>query len=115
MAHKVIDEIKLISQEVSKGTQSILYQEVFNIGDNALRINIKSDSYDFQSHAKIYWLNRNENKWNCLHNIHYSNMETQTKLYYDPKAIDVQRNKNYFISEFWRDRDNLVEMAKALI
>jgi hypothetical protein len=40
---------------------------------------------------------------------------TETKINGIAKARDVQRNKNYFISEFWRDRDNLVEMAKALI
>ena len=110
-----MNEVKLISQEIGKGRQDVHYQEVFNIGDNALKINIKSDSYDFQCHAKVSWLDRQEHKWNVIHNIHHSNMKTQDSLCYSPQARDIEGNKNHFISEFWRDREELVRVAQSLI
>ena len=110
-----INEVKLISQQVSKGSQDVNYEEIFNIGDNALKINIKSDSYDFQCHAKVSWLNRKEHKWEVLHNIHHGRMKTQTSLCYHPEAQDMEGNKQYFISEFWQDREELVKIAKQLI
>ena len=110
-----MNEVKIISQEVGKGRQDLNYQEVFKIGDNSLKINIKSDSYDFQCHAKVSWLDRNEHKWNVIHNIHYSNMETRDSLCYMPQARDVQGNKRNLIAEFRADRDKLVSMAQELI
>jgi hypothetical protein len=110
-----MNEIKLISQEIGRGGQDLNYQEVFNIGDNALKINIKSDSYGFQCHAKVSWLNRSEHKWNVLHSIHHSNMKTESQLHHHPQARNIGSNKASLLSEFWADREELVRIAQSLI
>lgn len=115
MPKSTINEVKLISQEVSKGSQSVHYEEIFNIGDNALKVEIKSDSYGFQCRAKVSWLNRQEHEWNVLHNIHHGRMKTRDSLSSCRQAYDMEGNKNYFISEFWQDREELVKIAKQLI
>ena len=85
-------KVETIDRTISKGRQSVLYQEVFKIGDNSLKIEIKSDSYDFQCSAKVSWLDRNERKWNVLHNIHHGSMKTPNELCYHPQARDLDNN-----------------------
>ncbi len=46
-----------ISERVWKGTQSVNYEQVFEFGPNRLRVRIKRDAYDNQSHARVHvWL-----------------------------------------------------------
>jgi hypothetical protein len=95
----------MIDVELSKGRQSLNYQEIVKIGDDKVRIRIKSDSYDFQSYARIeVW--GNENKWNNIHNIPFANMATPPELYYHSNA-----NKR----SFKVDRDKLIDVATSIL
>ena len=95
---------KTIYVEVSAGAgQTNSYTETLKIGDRKLRIRIHSDSYDFQSWARIETFDPVASKWNQLADIHYSNMRTRV-AYRDARAAD-----------FKIDRDNLLAQAIAIL
>lgn len=100
----------LISEEIGTGSQNLNFERIFKIGENKLRISIKSDSYDFQSYARIEIYNPNDYKWNVLHSIHYSKMQTASKLYYKH-----HRNGTIPVSEFQKDIDTLIKVAEQIL
>ena len=90
---------------VNKGRQDVTYKELIEVKPHTaihkLRISIKSDSYNFQSHAYIdRW---NDAEWKRVESIHYSNMQTPHGLVYQQYVGN---------SMFKADRDAL--LAKAL-
>ena len=94
--------MKQISVEVSTGTQSVGLQEVVVYNDNKLRIQIKSDSHDFQSYARVdVWAGG----WTRVHSIPFNKMSTEKGLYYGRK-INPRSAK-----DFKADRDELVRVA----
>lgn len=101
-------KVKTLSVEVGKGTQSLELQELLTLGDYKLRILIKVDSVDRQSHAVIYVFSAADCEWKALTSIHFSNMKTQprfTQNHKDPAAA----------KGFQADRDQLVKLAIALL
>jgi hypothetical protein len=95
---------KTISKVYSKGQQSHNYLEVLSLDGLKLRISIKRDAYDFQSHARIEAFSKGEAKWNFIHAIPYA--EIQMKTSYVAVASEAS---------FKADRDELVRVAKALL
>jgi len=112
---------ELIKQTIDIGRQSVIYTEVSKIADKKVKVEIKSDSYDFQSYARVSVFNENDLEWKKIDSVHYSRMNTKEGLDSHPQArklslgIEVNKQKNFFIAEFWRDRDTLVNMAKEII
>lgn len=111
--------IQNISLTISKGRQSISYKEVLKHKktNKKLKIEILSDSYLEQSHARVHlWSGE---KWELIHSIPYSSMKTPCKLIYNgsnnhnditEKAL-MQHNKHSFI----KDRNTLFEIAENII
>jgi hypothetical protein len=105
--------MSVISKEIGKSGQSVIYKEIteITIGDvlstktEKILIEIKSDSYAFQSYARVsVWDNK---KWNLIDHIHHSNMATETGLAYKPFKIG---------EEFFNvDRNKLVKIAQTLL
>jgi hypothetical protein len=81
----------VISQEISKGRQSIDAERILALetGERKIkvRLKIKSDSYDFQSYARADVFNPESLSWNPLASIPYSNMKTKTGLVYQPGQV----------------------------
>ena len=80
-----------IQQAVTRGRQSLVCESHHRIQtgplkDAKVRISIKSDSYDFQSHAVLDIWKNDELKWTRVCNIPYSAMNTPAKLSYNPNA-----------------------------
>jgi hypothetical protein len=105
--------------KLSKGSQSLYYRELLELSHpdvahhsaHKLRIEIESNSYDFQCHA---WIQRwDGSQWHELEHIHHGNMGTPAKLYYKcGKERDVAPTmREYFES----DRDELIEAATAIL
>lgn len=100
-------EYPLISEEISKGRQDLVFMRLFNMGDHKLKIHIVSDSYDFQSSAQIEIFHPSELKWNTLHRIHYSKMQTPSSLAYKTPQVGVEA--------FQKDIDTLIGVAKQVL
>lgn len=96
--------MKTISKTYSKGQQSHNYQEILDIDGLKLRIRIKRDAYDFQSHAIIEAFSKTDAKWNQVHFIPYPEIKMNIS-YVCPASA----------ASFKADRDELVRVAKALL
>ena len=76
-------------------------------GSHKIRIKIKSDSYKFQSFAKVEkW---DGDKWREVHSIHHGSMTT-------PAGLDSwARREGLAESHFKADRKELLRVAVAVI
>lgn len=99
--------MKTICREIASDRQHGLFTEVVDIDGTKLRVQIKSDSYGFQSYARIEVLDAAGRKWNSLHAIHHSRMETPHELAYSPKGC--------LPSSFEKDRASLLRVAKDIL
>lgn len=106
--------MKVIKEEYSLGTQSAHFVKIIE-GDNGLKIkiDIKSDSYDFQSHAKVSVFNPTELKWNIVDSVPHSNMKTPHKLYYHVSAPN--KNASVLASHFIADTNTLISHAEDIL
>ncbi len=74
-----------------------------------LRVRIKSDSYKFQSYARIEIYNEQERKWNVLASIDHGNMETQEGLHYMPPHDPATER------DFEDDEEELLRLAGLVL
>ena len=98
---------KLETLEISlgKGYQDMIYKEILRWGEHKLRVRIKSDSYAFQSFARIErW---NGERWYEVHHIHHSQMTTASGLIHQPKQVTKE--------DFAADRDLLIKRAGTIL
>jgi hypothetical protein len=100
-----------IVEKISKGQQDMtlsLVEKAFtDQGIFKLKYSIKSDSYDFQSHAVVYVWSEKDMTWNKLHSIPYSEMQTPPKLVY--------RQDGALKSNFQKDFDELRRIAFEIL
>ena len=99
--------MKTLSKNISSGSQELIYKEILEHNGQKLRVFIESDSYLSQCRAKVdLWDGK---KWNNIDYIHYGNMKTEAKLYYE--------NIHRLVSDsvFKQDRDTLLKSAVDLI
>lgn len=105
---------KLITKTISKGSQDIIYKEVFEVDNRKLNIEIKSDSYNDQCYARISVLKPDEG-WYVLHSIHYSQMKTKSELYYilprnEKPGIEFEKYFTDDIKELKRVAEQLLDL-----
>lgn len=106
--------MKIIKEEYSLGTQSAHFTKIIE-GDKGLKIkiDIKSDSYDFQSYANVSVFNSKDLKWNIVDKIPHSNMKTPHKLYYHVPA--PQKNAAVLAPLFEEDTKILISLAEEIL
>jgi hypothetical protein len=73
--------MKVISTTVSYSQQDVNFIQYLDIGGHKVRIDIRSNAYKFQSHAKLEVLNKKEMKWNVVVSRPSGDMQTQEGLY----------------------------------
>ncbi len=95
-----MSQVKTVRTEIAKGQQSQTYIEILQIGDAMCEIEIESDSYDFQSHARGKVWSKRDMRWNTCVNIPYGLMGTPEKLYY--RALVTSQ-------DFKADRDSILK------
>ena len=95
--------MKTIDKQIALGRQSVQYTEILSIDNVRFKISIKSDSYSFQSYAKIFrW---DGSQWKSVHSIHYQLMQT-------PHCMYVWKEIKYKnLQNFKADRDQLIKVA----
>ena len=105
--------MNIISKAISQGSQSVEYVEILDLPSvyqdqsAKLRIKIKSDSYKFQSFARVEkW---DGDKWREVHSIHHGIMLTPTGLSSRP------RGEGLAFSHFRADRKELLRVAKGIV
>ena len=105
--------MKLIKEEYSIGTQSIRLKEILESKDgHKILIEILSDSYDFQSYARLSAFNKNDQKWNIIDTIAYSKMQTPPKLAYSP---ELKNNADNLKEYFQKDLSQLISNAELIL
>jgi hypothetical protein len=105
--------MKIIKEEYSKGTQSAHYIKMMESDEGSkIKIDIKSDSYDFQSHAKVYAFSPTELKWNVISSIAFSEMKTPAKLYYQ---IGYNQAPDVVAPHFIQDTQELTKQAEDIL
>lgn len=97
-------ERKIIETVISKGSQSLTYRQIYKIKDLKIKIEIKSDSIDFQCYALAYVLDGL--KWNLIYSIPYSEMNTPEKLIYKNSLNEAF---------FYKDRNKLRENIEKIL
>ncbi len=78
-------KINPIQQLVNKSGQSVSFLSVFEICARRLRVEIKSASYDFQSHCRIKAWSNVAGAWELVADIPPESMKTKHGLAYEPK------------------------------
>lgn len=107
--------MKILKTEYGIGQQSINFKEIRESDDGTkILIEIKSDSYDFQSYARLSAFSPTELKWNQIGSIHYSEMNTPSKLCY---SVQMQRKEHPSVlaPQFQKDLEQLVQEAEMLL
>lgn len=88
-----------INVQCTKLQQGHRYTEVLALGPHKLRVDIRRDSYDFQSSAKIErW---DGDQWREVHSLHYGAMATG-------RWAEVP-------SAFADDRNTLIKVATTIL
>lgn len=102
--------VAVLSEQLSKGQQCLSAERIIALSDEStkakIRIRIKSDSYDFQSYARVDVCSPATLSWNRIGEIPYANMSTPFKLGYKQGAG---------IELFEADFAKLVEQAKIIL
>lgn len=102
------------------GRQSVSMTELMELNGHKLKLEIKSDAYSFQSHARVSILEKAPSvKWNYLHSIPPTAMATPEGLIYQPASQLYSRNggavPSAIMAKFDNDRNALIEVAKMLL
>jgi len=98
-----------IMQSVNTDRDNAVYSEVLNpliaCKRHRLKVDIRSNSYDFQSHARVKrW---DGEQWQLVHSLHHKEMKTRHGMNSDFNPAGS--------NEFAEDRNELIRVAKAII
>ena len=99
-------KLKRLHTELSKSSQSYHYTQLCEYKGKKLRINIKRDSYDNQSYARIYIFKDDE--WNKLASIDSPNMRTLD-------SVSVYSAIEPTETSFIADNSILIKKAKLIL
>ena len=102
-------EVSILAPQVALGRQDTTYKEILSVDGKKLQISIKSDSYKFQSHARIHVWNGDNEGWTVVHFIHHELMKTPEGLVYLPQKRGLE------LSHYKADRDELMKVALAIL
>jgi hypothetical protein len=98
---------QFIHSDIARGRQSVNAIFLFDRGTAKARIKICSDSYDFQSFARVELFSPTDLNWNVVGYIPYPEMKTPHKLAYLPTGT-AQEN-------FMADFDRLLAIVDGLV
>ena len=91
---------QIISENVSKGGQSVDYVLIENVQvaqgtgilprQFKLKFEVRSDSIKAQCHALVSIWSDAALQWNRIHSMHHADMKTVEKLAYIPRPVTVE-------------------------
>jgi len=98
--------MKTIDRQISETRDDVHYTEVLDIDGSRFKVAIRSNSYAFQSHAKIVRWNGEE--WKNVYSLHHTEMKT-------PHGLCYARENKTSPTQFTDDRNQLIKVAKAIV
>ena len=102
---------KSLDRQMGLNGQGVLYVEILEVLDGVkIRVEIRSDAYDFQSYCTLDVFNKAEGKWHEVLRRPYGNMETRHGLHYEPNI----KTCNLSLA-FARDRQWLIDTYGKLM
>jgi len=107
--------MRTISKQCSKVRDDVIYQEVVRLDKNDLvtkprvKVSIKSNSYSFQSHARISRWDGSE--WQLVHNLLPNEMKTPHGL----DTMSLRLEQKAMEAKFTADRNELLRVAKEIL
>lgn len=107
-------EPKSLDVAIGGGQNDVYYEEHIEYKGHKYRIDIRSNSYGFQSHAKLYSFANDQRSWNSVTSIHYASMKTETGLVHRPEfhRMPYGAGVKGFFSE---DRDELIRKLRLIV
>lgn len=99
--------VQLLHHSIAKGRQDTRGEWIYSNGVRRVRIIIRSDDYDFQSHARAEIWDDKGMKWHPVASLHYSEMKTPTAM-----AFQNQWNNE---SAYKADRDELLRQVGLIV
>ena len=102
----MINKSEIINREFSKGTQSFNFLGNYRIGNKSIKIEIKLDSYDFQSYARSYLFT--DQGWELIYSMPYNNMMAVRKKL-------IWYNFDECAKEFQTDESLILNISKKIL
>jgi len=100
------NELEIINREFSKGTQSFNFLGNYRIDNKTIKIEIKNDSYDFQSYARSYLFT--DQGWEIIYSMPYNNIMVIAK--------EISNyNETECIKEFEIDEAIILDISKKIL
>ena len=107
---KSIQKPKVIDEQLTVGKQSVNLVRIEENNGKKFKISIQSDSYDFQSYARMsLW---DGVKWHQINSIHNKQMNTPHKLCYRSECRTNVDNLRYLFNS---DVSQLRKIAHAIV
>ena len=100
------DKLEVISREFSKTQQSFNLLSNYRIKNKSIKIEIKLDSYDFQSYAHSYLFT--DQGWKEIYSIPYYNMTAITQ---DLSFLSAEKCRQAFAT----DEDKILDISKKIL
>lgn len=109
--------MKNINQIFSNGTQSINYKGTFEYKKNKIKVSIKKDSYDMQSHGNVNIWDKNTLKWNRIDHIPFAELQVNIgKVFYQRKVDEKGNGLTYGEKQaFANDTKTLLKLAQDVL
>lgn len=113
-----LKKFKSLSLDVVKGRQSIEYREVLELETDSiqkqkLKIEMKSDSIDYQSYARISVWNGKE--WSILDSIHYTLVNFKSGLCHSLSNETASQVHQKNVGYFKQDQEKLLKRAYDIL
>lgn len=99
-------EHKILSMDVSKNLQDVHFEQILQLGEYKVRLQICSNAYQFQSHARAQVWQKDKLAWSQLVHIQPEAMKTPATLY---------AHSNVHLGVFAKDADELVRKATLVL
>lgn len=80
--HAAVPLFDVIEETISRSEQDVNYLLIANLDGHKVRVMIRSNTYDFQSHAKAEVWSKTDMRWNPVTHRTPGSMQTPFKLYY---------------------------------
>lgn len=107
------NSIKMITEKLYNGSQSILFEGIYKVSvenvTHKIRVLIKRDSYDMQSHAKAQFWSGSE--WNHIVSLEWD--KTKSKELFCYKKVDEFTESEKI--RIMADKKELIELTKEII
>lgn len=100
--------MKTIEKIIYRDQNDIYYNEIYTKYEYKIKINIKSNDYDFQCHAIAYLFK--DGKWNNVYSIPYTLMKTPAGLGYKNIPLTIPHTETLFIDDVIVLKDKINEI-----